>query len=115
VKCADNVADAAKDLRIINKGLAGKKHPVTGIPFDKDGFPDFSSVSKTSVEIKQTGKYEADNAAANKAAGYESTPKGYTWHHHQNATTMQLVPTSVHAGTRHTGGAAVVRNRQQNP
>ncbi len=40
----------------------------------------------------QTGNRAADFAAANGAAGLQSTPRGYTWHHHQDGRTMQLVP-----------------------
>ncbi|HQU46029.1 MAG TPA: HNH endonuclease [Pirellulales bacterium] len=92
---------------IRNAHLAGKKHPVTGVPFDAQGFPDFSSVSKKTVKIKQTGSRTADFAEANKAAGLKSTPEGYTWHHHQDGTTMQLVPRDVHRATGHTGGFAL--------
>ncbi|MDY7228507.1 HNH endonuclease [Hyalangium rubrum] len=45
--------------------------------------------------------YERD-----KAAGLRETPKGMTWHHHQDRTTLQLVPTDIHARTGHTGGFA---------
>jgi hypothetical protein len=89
---------------IRNAHLAGKNHPITGIPFDQRGFPDFSSVVRREVRITQTGSRSADFRAANEAAGYESTPAGYTWHHHQDGTTMQLVPTKIHDLTGHTGG-----------
>lgn len=61
-------------------------------------------VVKAEVNITQTGTRAGDVAAANKAAGYTRTPEGYTWHHHQDGTTMQLVPREVHALTGHTGG-----------
>ncbi|MEM7124998.1 MAG: HNH endonuclease [Chloroflexota bacterium] len=35
---------------------------------------------------------------------------GYTWHHHQDGRTMQLVRGDVHAATSHTGGAAFIKN-----
>lgn len=73
-------------------------------PFDKQGFPNFSSVSKANVKIKFTGSRPRDFRAANKAGGYKSTPEGYTWHHHQDGTTMQLVPKDIHRQTGHTGG-----------
>jgi hypothetical protein len=91
-------------LAVRNAHLAEDVHPKTGIPFDKKGFPDFSSVSKAEVKIKQTGTRAGDFREANKAAGFESTPKGYTWHHHQDGETMQLVPRDIHAQTGHTGG-----------
>ncbi|WP_445662062.1 HNH endonuclease [Bacillus sp. FSL R9-9481] len=34
-------------------------------------------------------------------------PKGYTWHHHQEPGTMQLVDTNIHQKTGHTGGRAL--------
>ena len=95
-------ARAATTIR--NGGLAGQTHPKTGVTFDKDGFPDFSGVAKTTVRIEQTGSRAGDFRAANKAAGLENTPRGYTWHHHQDGTTMQLVPRDIHGATGHTGG-----------
>ncbi|MBI1907145.1 MAG: HNH endonuclease [Rhodocyclales bacterium] len=87
-----------------NSHLAGSVHPRTGIPFDKAGYPDFSGVAKATVTINQTGTRAGDFAAANKAAGIGRTPEGYTWHHHQDGKTMQLVPRDIHALTGHTGG-----------
>jgi len=87
-----------------NGHLANGAHPKTGIPFTGDGFPDFSGVSIIDVSIQQTGSRAGDFRAANRAAGLDGTPEGYTWHHHQDGTTMQLVPRDVHAQTGHTGG-----------
>lgn len=103
-KAAERGAVAGKAAKVRNGHLAGSKHPETGIPFDKNGFPDFSSVSKADVKIKQTGTRAGDFKAANEAAGFKKTPEGYTWHHHQDGTTMQLVPRDIHAQTGHTGG-----------
>ncbi|QVW71799.1 HNH endonuclease [Myxococcus xanthus DZ2] len=96
------------DVPIRNAHLAGKEHPVTGVPFDMEGYPDFraAGVVKAEVKIAYTGSRAGDFAAANRAAGLQATPKGMTWHHHQDRTTMQLVPTDVHARTGHTGGFA---------
>ncbi|NTX00484.1 HNH endonuclease [Myxococcus sp. CA040A] len=58
----------------------------------------------SSAPREYTGSRTGDFAAANRAAGLQATPKGMTWHHHQDRTTMQLVPTEVHARTGHTGG-----------
>ena len=91
-----------------NGHLGGKSHPKTGVPFSKKGFPNFKDFlfkgGKNDVKIKPTGTRSGDFAAANKAAGYTSTPKGYTWHHHQTTGRMQLVESSVHLRTGHTGG-----------
>ncbi|OWQ82889.1 hypothetical protein CDN99_27875 [Roseateles aquatilis] len=100
-----NLQERAGNVRRLrNSHLAGQVHPKTGIPFDKDGYPDFSSLAKAVVQIKQTGSYRSDFRAANAAAGLKETPKGYTWHHHQDGTTMMLVPRDTHAMTGHTGG-----------
>lgn len=94
------------DSPIRNAHLAGKQHPVTGVPFDAEGYPDFKAagVVKAEVQISYTGSRMGDFAAANKAAGLRETPKGMTWHHHQDRATLQLVPTDIHAKTGHTGG-----------
>jgi hypothetical protein len=88
---------------IRNRALAGDKHPGTKIPFDKEGFPDFSGVTTKTVKVPHTGIREVDATAANRAAGFNATPKGMTWHHHQDGRTMQLVPESIHGRTGHTG------------
>ena len=100
----DGIKKYTEDGRAIRNGkLAGGVHG-SGIPFDKDGFPDFSNVSQKDVKIKFTGDRYLDEIAANKAAGLKNTPEGMTWHHHQDGTTMQLVPQKIHAETGHTGG-----------
>ena len=100
----------ARAPAIRNVHLAGKKHPKTGVPFDANGDPDFraAGVVKVEVKIKMTGT-RTDFTEANRAANLSSTPKGYTWHHHQDGTTMQLVPTDIHQATGHTGGVATLK------
>ncbi|MFI9816522.1 SpvB/TcaC N-terminal domain-containing protein [Saccharothrix variisporea] len=95
---------------IRNKHLAGKTHPKTGVPFDKNGFPDFSKwrhPKVPDVRIKLTGNRKLDEKLANEAAGLKSTPKDYTWHHHQDSGRMQLIRQDVHSATGHTGGHAL--------
>jgi hypothetical protein len=94
-----------------NAHLAGKTHPTTNVPFNDDGFPDFSdhlfkdaNGVEIDIMITPTGKRGSDFTAANEAAGFKSTPKGYTWHHHQTRGRMQLVKTAIHSKTGHTGG-----------
>jgi hypothetical protein len=99
----------ANGMTIRNLALAGKTHPVTGIPFDAQGFPDFSGVSIKNVEIRQAGNYTTDFVDANRAAGFSNTPSRYIWHHHQNGTTMQLVPFDIHNATGHTGGVSIIK------
>ncbi|WP_437631954.1 RHS repeat-associated core domain-containing protein [Sorangium sp. So ce854] len=94
-----------------NAQLAGKTHPRTGVPFDNAGYPDFraAGVVRTEVKITPTGSRPGDSRAANQAAGFSRTPEGYTWHHHQDGSTMQLVPSDIHRMTGHTGGFALGR------
>ncbi|MFY0537840.1 RHS repeat-associated core domain-containing protein [Nannocystis pusilla] len=103
-EAAKRLASAAKPGRARrNAKLAGKAHPETGIPFDADARPDFSGVTTKEVEIGKFTNRRADKKAANKAAGFDKTPEGYEWHHHEDGKTMQLVPSSVHGKTGHDG------------
>lgn len=103
---ADRSTDAAQGVR--NSHLSGGVHPKTGVPFDSNGFPDFTANlykgGTNNVSITPTGNRAADVVEANRAAGYRSTPEGYTWHHHQETGRMQLVQSDVHRQTGHTGG-----------
>jgi hypothetical protein len=76
----------------------------------KDGYPDFSEHSIKNVEIDMKGNHDSDFAAANAAAGYARTPKGYTWHHHEDGVTMQLVPEDLNKHVPHTGGNSIVNS-----
>jgi RHS repeat-associated protein len=91
-----------------NAHLAIGRHPVTGVPFDDNGFPDFSDylypIGINDVTINPTGNRDLDFKAANLKARYDETPKGYTWHHHQEKGRMQLVDSDIHSKTGHTGG-----------
>jgi len=95
--------------------LAGKKHPVTGVPFTKDGYPDFSnylykgSKGKSEVKLEKFTSHPDDEMIANKLAGFKETPEGYTWHHKEDGTTMQLVEEFAHKKTGHTGGNAIYK------
>lgn len=94
-------------VTIRNQGLAGSTHPTTGVPFDAYGFPDFSAhrhPDVPDVRIELTGSRGQDFAAANREAGLPATPRGYTWHHHQDPGLMQLVDAGIHRNTGHTGG-----------
>ncbi|MDI3282941.1 HNH endonuclease [Polyangium sp. 15x6] len=108
VTAPNGAAGQAGAPKIRNAHLAGKKHPETGVPFDAEGYPDFKAagVVKKEVKINQTGNRRADDRLANKEAGLTETPDGYTWHHHQDGKTMQLVPRKIHGDTGHTGGVA---------
>ena len=54
------------------------------------------------------GFRNGDEAAANKIAGFSSTPSGYTWHHNLQLGKMELVTKAAHdACGSHIGGVAV--------
>ena len=107
-------------LTIVNVGLAGKRHPVTGVPYRQSGFPDFTDYADdaakqlgrdTTVKVEGiTGKRKSDFVLANKAAGFDKTPSGYTWHHVEDCVHMQLVPTTVHKPTSHSGCVQLIKN-----
>lgn len=102
------------------------KYP-KGIPIDEKGYPDFSRYAKKTVRFDEpslearaagtclTGNCYEDFKMANKAIGLKGAqaPAGYTWHHHQDMRTMQLVPQDIHSfmygGYRHSGGASLLR------
>ena len=87
------------------------------VNFTSQGFPDFTPFlwneangGKNTVRIVFSGAGRAaDEKAANLAAGFTVTPKGYTWHHNESVGVMQLVRTDVHNAVRHTGGYAIFK------
>lgn len=85
-----------------------------GVPFTKQGYPDFTKVAfkikegkPLKVNINQlSGDSKTDIRRATEIAckmGYE-TPRGYTWHHIENSTELILVPRTIHELVRHSGG-----------
>ncbi|WP_336769971.1 WXG100 family type VII secretion target [Bacillus bombysepticus] len=120
-------ANGPKTISLRKGELAGDKHPVTGIPYDLDGFPIFDVISEVKlkeVDYKKTRPthdricnkllYEQilkDPKLAAKFTDKEielfkngEKPKTYTWHHHQDTGRMQLVDAYLHEKTGHTGG-----------
>ncbi len=100
------------------------KYGIDGIPF-KNGEPDFSQVSKGTVEIdnfseNRYGKGGNFDQAAEKLAEERGcTPdevkdwmkeNRYTWHERSDCKTMDKVPTEVHGNVRHEGGISEIRN-----
>ncbi|WP_339527209.1 HNH endonuclease [Pseudomonas sp. EA_35y_Pfl2_R111] len=83
--------------------------------YDAEGFPDFGPFlydkGVNTVNLKLTGNRNHDFALANQLAGFgstaKSTPKNFTWHHHQDLGVMQLVRTDVHKLSPHTGGVSI--------
>jgi filamentous hemagglutinin len=85
------------------------KYP-DSVRFTKEGFPDFKPYTIKEVRVQGlTGNRRADTILANRAAGLKERPAGYTWHHCEDAETMQLVPSDLHAAVNHTGGAAILK------
>ncbi|HKP52979.1 MAG TPA: DUF6531 domain-containing protein [Chloroflexia bacterium] len=85
------------------------KYP-NGVRFTENGYPDFTPYAIVEVKIKMKGNYTTDYEEANKAAGIpgKRPPVGYTWHHHEDRTTMLLVPEDLHRKVGHDGGIAVI-------
>lgn len=89
-----------------------------GVYYSPEGFPDFSPYSIYNIRINMVGNHTSDFENASRAAGFLDTngnpyvPDGYTWHHHEDGTTMMLVPRAVNNprnhGWSHTGGRAIV-------
>ena len=108
----------------------GERGDGTWVPSDgsppvkyKNGFPDYSPFSKGDVDIPMRGDRTKDSDNADKAMREKlgdphwERPRDYTWHHHENGTTMQLIPKSIHATgegatTPHMGGAALYSGKQ---
>lgn len=92
------------------------KYP-DGVPFTTDGFPDFRRYMRGDItSSKLTGDYNLDSKIANAAYrseafpnGLPKVPRGWVWHHVEDAQTMQLVPEDIHYAVRHTGGVAVMK------
>ncbi|EJV84261.1 hypothetical protein IG3_02682 [Bacillus cereus HuA2-1] len=116
-----------KTIRVRLGELAGNKHPVTGIPYDLDGFPIFKPVSEIKLKEAEFKKSRPTHDRICSKALYEQirkdpklaakfteeeielfklgeVPENYTWHHHQEAGRMQLVDYETHRKTGHTGG-----------
>ncbi|MCY7799091.1 Ribonuclease YxiD [Bacillus licheniformis] len=117
--------------------LKNKKHPITGVPYDKNGFPIFKHVgevkidkkfykSSDAVQFRQATlllKEKLEKKPELKKAFTErqlqqiskgKKPEGYTWHHHQKDGIMQLVDSDIHGKTGHTGGRNIWGGGSQN-
>jgi hypothetical protein len=85
-----------------------EKYP-DSVRVSEEGFVDFTPHAIAEVDIVYTASRTKDYGLADKAAGFDANkprPEGYSWHHHENARTMQLVPTDLHQAVAHTGGCA---------
>lgn len=94
------------------------------IPFN-DGEPDFSEVSKGTVEIddftddRDSNFDQADEKLAEQrgctpeeVAKWRGERK-YTWHECADCKTMQKVPTEVHGNISHSGGVSEYKSQQK--
>ncbi|HDR8161405.1 HNH endonuclease [Bacillus cereus] len=120
-------ANGPKTIKLRKGDLAGDKHPVTGVPYDIEGFPifeakgevtlkeaDFKKSRPTHDRICSKALYEQivkDPKLASKFTEEEielfkhgEVPDAFTWHHHQDTGRMQLVDYELHRKTGHTGG-----------
>lgn len=89
-----------------------------GVPFSKEGFPDFSRVAAKSKDGKPisvdigslTGNRIKDQQLAQKIfveRGGDEMEGGYTWHHIENSTCLLRVPYTIHALVDHSGGISM--------
>jgi hypothetical protein len=68
-----------------------------------NGYPDFSSYTRQSVEVPFSGDRGMDNRAADNAAEMEKL-EGNVWHHVEDGKTMQEVPFEINQRFTHRGG-----------
>jgi A nuclease of the HNH/ENDO VII superfamily with conserved WHH len=119
--------------KIINANQAGNfvRTPSGFEVFIKpNGFPDFTPYSIKNVQIEMKGNHDSDFSKANQAVGFgknflahrvteNGKYKDYTWHHHEDGKTMQLVPQALNntrnGGLYHTGGVAVCKHNSLYP
>jgi len=95
----------------------------------KEGYPDFSEYTyqakgvdgktisgEVEIEISKKGDRDKDYTLANEAMAKKlgvdefEEPRDWTWHHVEDGTTMQLVPTQLHKNVPHTGGVSIAKD-----
>lgn len=95
----------------------------------KDGNPVFSDYTyktkgadglpvegKVEIQLSPNGNREADFVKAREAMAERlgqdkfPDPDGWTWHHHEDGTTMELVPSALHNNVPHQGGVSVAKD-----
>lgn len=104
-------------------GEISKQYDVEKISF-KDGNPDFSEISKGTVEIdefsidRDINFTQADEKLAEikkcepeEVEAWRKSNK-YTWHECENCRTMQKVPTEVHGNIPHSGGISNAKQKE---
>lgn len=124
-RCKPNEKYANKSYHFKEGSSQASKYP-NGVPFNSAGYPIFDDYAEItvkfeypSIEARAAGKCligncDSDFALANKAAGLKQLPAGYTWHHHEDMMTMQLVPQDLHSsffgGVSHAGGESLLED-----
>lgn len=118
----DDEIPAKNNPENLTWGEIKKKHNIDGIDF-KDGEPDFSEVSKATVEIddftenRNDNFYQADEKLAKEQGKTVSEVRAwrkenkYTWHECSDCKTMELVPSEVHGNVSHQGGISEIKNK----
>lgn len=103
-----------------------KKYGQDGINY-KNGKPDYSPFTKSGPDGRPVearidmqgnhkgggGDYGQARDAMKDRYGSWSTRKnedGFTWHHNEDTSTMQLVDSKVHGGSSHSGGASAIND-----
>lgn len=100
-----------------------EKYGIDGTVY-KDGYPDFSEISKGTVEIEDFSTDRDDNfdkadiaLAKQRGCTPEEVKKwreenGYTWHECEDMKTMQKVPSEVHNNIPHCGGVSEKKKQE---
>jgi A nuclease of the HNH/ENDO VII superfamily with conserved WHH len=92
--------------------LAEAIKPQTSITYE-NGFPNFDQFSQGSVKIPQSGNSLKDMELADDLFRKQTNQpdwardSGMTWHHKEDGTTMQLVPSAINNNSGHSGGASL--------
>jgi len=89
-----------------------------GVPFTKEGYPDFSKVAfkdkngqTLRIDISTLSgdsKKDINTAETIFQKMGHSWESGYTWHHIENSTTLIRVPSAVHQLIDHAGGMSTL-------
>lgn len=80
-----------------------------------DGYPDFTPYERQSVDVYDLKGDHSKTPGGDFGKADAMAPKGQanydlnTWHHHQNGTTMQEVPKSIHRRFTHRGGVSRIK------
>jgi A nuclease of the HNH/ENDO VII superfamily with conserved WHH len=112
--------DKVDDIESVTKGKP--------IEF-KDGNPDLSEYTykvkgadgsvadgKVEIELSPVGDRDADFRKAREAMAEKlgqdgfKEPKGWTWHHNEDGTTMELIPSGLHNNVPHSGGVSLAKD-----